>query len=103
MSQPPSRRLSASGPLFNLDTFRNSDFQVDQLISRLTEPILDPDRRQRPGSHVAGSGAKEAMAKCGRLLEQFERCGRDPMRADMRYCSRQLTHATLGHKPMLSS
>ena len=89
MAQPPSRRLSAAGPLFNLDTFRSSDFQVDQLISRLTEPILDTDRRQRPGSHVAGSGAKEAMAKCGRLLEQFERCGRDVMRADMQHLSCQ--------------
>jgi len=61
--------------LFNLDTFRDSDFQVDQLISRLTEPILNPGPRQRPATHVAGSGATEAMAKCGRLLEQFERCG----------------------------
>ena len=55
MSRPSSARLSAGGPLFNLDTFRDSDFQVDELISRLTEPVLNPGPRQRQATHVAGS------------------------------------------------
>lgn len=75
MSRASSRAPPTPAPLFTLDTFKDADFRVEKLVSRLAEPLLQADSARRPASAAAGADtALESIAgTCGRLLEQFER------------------------------
>ena len=74
MSRTASRAAPPTAFLYTLDTFKDPDFDVDRLVSRLLEPVLQADQARRPTAAGSEAAVEAISGTCSRLMDQFERC-----------------------------